>query len=156
MMITTAIITVSQGIPPRFRPVFSCCTSMPYPPGIAVAVPPRPYDIPTPGAGLFFHDAMPEHWWEGGSRHSGQNAPPQCWQVNGSAHSFPQYSQRPMMHHCIFFALIPVIPAGTLLPAIKVMLPEYPPRESYGYAWLRFLPERLGRHDNKSVVIFDL
>jgi hypothetical protein len=58
--------------------------------------------MPTPGAGFFFHDEMPVHWWEGGSRHSGQNAPLQCWQVNGSAHSFPQYSQRAIIHHCLF------------------------------------------------------
>jgi hypothetical protein len=42
MMIMTAIIRVSQGIPPCVRPVLSRCKSVPYPPGIAVAVPPGP------------------------------------------------------------------------------------------------------------------
>ena len=94
MMITIAIITFSQGIPSGSLPVLSLCDMVPYPPPVAVAVPPLPYDTPIPGAGFFFHEAIPEHSWAGGSRHFGQNDPLQCWQVKGSMHSSPQYSQR--------------------------------------------------------------
>ncbi len=102
MMITIAIITFSQGIPSGSLPVLSLCDTVPYPPPVAVAVPPLPYDIPTPGAGFFFHEAIPVHSWAGGSRHFGQNAPLQCWQVKGSRHSSPQYSQRVIVQQCSF------------------------------------------------------
>jgi hypothetical protein len=107
MMITIAIITFSQGIPSGNRPVLSLRDTVPYPPPVALAVPPLPYDIPTPGAGFFFHESSPVHSWAGGSRHFGQNAPLQCWQVNGSRHSSPQYSQRVMMHQFGFFPKTP-------------------------------------------------
>jgi hypothetical protein len=102
MMIAIAIITFSQGIPSGSLLVLSLCDTVPYPPRVAMAVPPLPYDIPTPGAGFFFHEAIPVHSWEGGSLHFGQNDPLQCWQVKGSGHSSPQYSQRVMMQQCSF------------------------------------------------------
>ena len=91
-MITIMIVIMifSQGIPSRLLPVFSRGDSVTYPPTVALAAPPLPYDIPTPGAGFFLHESIPVHWWTGGSRQSGQNVPPQYWQVNGSVHSFPQ------------------------------------------------------------------
>jgi hypothetical protein len=90
MIITIAIRIFIHGIPSGVLPVFSRRDTVLYPPPVAVAVPPLLYDIPTPGAGFFFHESNPAHWWTGGSRHSGQNVPPQCWQVNGRVHSFPQ------------------------------------------------------------------
>jgi len=90
MIAIAAIMIFSQGIPaPVFFRVPACRPGM-YPPPVAVTPPPLPYFRPTPGAGFFFHEASPAHWWPGGSRQPGQNFPPQCWQVNGRAHSAPQ------------------------------------------------------------------
>jgi hypothetical protein len=117
MMITIAIIIFSQGIPSGSLPVLSLCDTVPYPPPVAVAVPPLLYDIPTPGDGFFFHEAIPVHSWAGGSRHFGQNAPLQCWQVNGSRHSSPQYSQRVIVQQC-FFSLRLATSTDTFSPVV--------------------------------------
>jgi hypothetical protein len=50
--------------------------------------------MPIAGRGFAFQLPMPVQSWLGGSRQSGQNFPPQCWQVNGSTTSLPHLSQR--------------------------------------------------------------
>jgi len=55
-----AIITFNQGICPPFF-VFAACRVSENPPLVAVTPLPRPYRMPTPGTGFFFHEERAVH-----------------------------------------------------------------------------------------------
>ena len=88
--IIIAIIIFSQGSPWDTFLFLSRREPAPYPLSVAVTPPPLLYEIPVAGRGFFFHVPIFTQLWLGGSLHTSQNFPPQCWQENGSTTSLPQ------------------------------------------------------------------